>query len=313
MTKGLLLLIGTGFSWVLTGAIVGLIARRGYRTVVYQLTLCVLGLITTATIACLNPDTVLPPAGIPFKTWFWVSLGCFVNGFFNYFVILFMSEGMKRGPNSLVWAIIQSGLIYPFLMGTFVFHVPMPFTRALGILLIIVSIFLYAVREGKSATTSPNKNTSKSWFIFALLGMLSSGINQSGGNLPSFLNQGQEFSAFYRSVCSYIGLLTATFGHILLNGARGNWFKLRPGELKTVATITSIAFVIGYAVSVTLFYPGLDCLENLGRGSMGFPIIVCSCIIGFFPYGLLVLREKLRPLQLIGACIGVLGILLGIL
>ena len=46
---------------------------------------------------------------------------------------------------------------------------------------------------------------------------------------------------------------------------------------------------------------------------MGFPIMVASCIAAFFPYGLFVLREKINPLQALGAAVGVAGIILGCL
>ena len=46
---------------------------------------------------------------------------------------------------------------------------------------------------------------------------------------------------------------------------------------------------------------------------MGYPVMVASCIVGFFPYGLLVLRERINPLQALGAAVGIAGIVLGCL
>ena len=38
-----------------------------------------------------------------------------------------------------------------------------------------------------------------------------------------------------------------------------------------------------------------------------------ALFIGFFPYGMLVLRERFNPIQLFGAVVGVAGIILGCL
>ena len=69
----------------------------------------------------------------------------------------------------------------------------------------------------------------------------------------------------------------------------------------------TVSFLTGKYLAV----PGLDRLERLGAGSMGYPVMVASCIIGFFPYGLLVLRERIDLRQTIGAILGLAGILLG--
>lgn len=312
MTKGLLFLISTGISWVLVGVIVGWIGRHGYRTLVYQ---CISGLLhiaATLLVWAFSPSTVLPPAGIPVSTWLIISLSCIGNGFINYFVVYFMGEGMKRGPNSIVWAIVQSGLIFPFLMGSIFFHVPMSIPRLLGIGMIIASIFLYATQKASSAPTKA-VSSSRSWILFSLLGFLCCGSNQCCGNLPSYLEHGQAFPSFFRTIGATLGTLLAVTLHLVYDAHRGAPFRLKPGELRGVSLFTLGTFLLGYAVSVFLFFPGLDLLQAAGRGSMGYPIVVCSCIVGFFLYGLLALHEKLRPLQLLGAILGIAGILIGIL
>ena len=73
------------------------------------------------------------------------------------------------------------------------------------------------------------------------------------------------------------------------------------------AVLGTVSFLTGKYLA----FPGLDRLERLGAGSMGYPVMVASCIIGFFPYGLLVLRERIDLRQTIGAILGLAGILLG--
>lgn len=315
MLKALSFLVTTGISWVAVGAIVGLIGRKGLNLIFYQIISGLFSVAVSIAIAIASPEKVIPPQGVPVSTWIGVVCGGVSCGVFNYIMIQFMGIAMKKGPNSIVWATIQSGLIYPFLMGWLVFGEKMNAYRALGIVLIIASIVLYAAR-GKADGSNSDAGQSKekvpvsAWFIPSVLGMLCCGTNQCGGNLPSFLERGQEFPGIFRSLLCSGASLICCICHIMINRS---WPKPRPGEIRTIALYTIGLMCISYPVGVLLQYPGLDMLKNLGAGSMGYPIMVASCIIGFFPYGLLVLREKINPLQAIGAVVGVAGIILGCL
>ena len=143
MLTALLLLIAQGLSWVLIGAVIGHIERRGYSLVFYQIFSCAVcvasGLIGWAT----SQEVFVPRSGCPTRTVVLVVSGLIVCGIFDYLMFLFMGRGMKRGPNAIVWAIIQSGLIYPFLMGWLVFHVPAGPRRLCGIALICSGIMYF--------------------------------------------------------------------------------------------------------------------------------------------------------------------------
>lgn len=318
MVHALLLLVGTGISWVLVGAIVGWIGRLGFNLMIYQIISGFFGLLFCLYLAITKENAILPPDGISHLTWCMVVVGCYVNGLFNYFMIRFMGRAMKSGPNAIVWAIIQSGLIYPFLMGWLVFDVPMNICRAIGIVLIVASIILYAAREGRG-NLSPEKSTEKKqlcggWILPSILGMLCCGINQCGGNLPSYMERGQEFPSIFRQLMVTCGILSGCVGHLLLDGIRGHWPKMpKAKEWGSLVGFSLLSMLVGYTVSVNLQFPGLDRIQEMGRGSMAYPVMVAACIIGFFPYGLFVLREKLRPIQAIGAVIGTLGIIIGCL
>lgn len=316
MIKALSFLVSTGFCWVAVGAVVGLIGRKGFNILYYQVMSGVFGLCAGLAIYVFSPASVIPPAGLPTSTWAGVVAGGLANGLFNYLMIQFMGVAMTRGPNAIVWATIQSGLIYPFLMGWLVFGVPMNAFRAVGIVLIIASIVLYAARggAGNGAAEGGGKIPLRVWFVPSLLGMLCCGINQCGGNLPSYLEHGQDFPSVFRTLLSNAGSLAGCLGHVLLRGACGKWPpKPRKGELASLAVYTLGLMCVGYTSTVFLQFPGLDLLKNLGAGAMGYPIMVASCIIGFFPYGLFVLREKINPIQALGAVVGVAGIILGCL
>ena len=356
MTKAILLLFATGLSWVSVGAAVGHVERRGYNLVRYQILLCIVCVVFGLAGWAAAPTAFLPQDGAPALTWTLVIAATLLCGVFNYLMNMMMGRAMKSGPNAIVWAIIQSGLIYPFLMGWLVFGVPMGIGRFCGITLIVASVFLYAFRgeqgtgngeqgnggadnckEGMTASGQQQGEGTASgqqqevacgqeqegraesvqmrmWLPAALLGMLFCGINQCAANLPSYLEKGSDFSGTFRTFAIYFGLLMAALAHLAIQRMRGQRAEpMRQGELRSLAVWAIGVGLVSFLTSKYLAFPGLDTLERLGAGSMGYPVMVAACIIGFFPYGLIVLRERINVRQAIGAVLGLAGILLGCL
>lgn len=314
MLKALLYLTTAGFSWVVIGAVVGLIERRNYTLLFYQIVGSLGGILAGFLFGAFSGSGLVPHVTVPMRTWLIVSVSCFTSGIFNYTMFWAMGRAMKRGPNAVVWAIIQSGLIYPFVMGWLVFGETMNICRGAGILLIVASVFLYSASVKSAGGVDSPSQPLKAWLGPALIGMLFCGINQCCSVLPSFVENGKDFPGAYRMMVLYSGMLAGCVVEFIMRyPARGVRAHLQPGELKTILICALAVMLIGNMVSVVFTYPGMDAIESLGRGSMAYPVMVCSCIIGFFPYGILVLREKFNLVQAIGVVIGTTGIILGCL
>lgn len=333
MTKAILLLFAAGLSWVSVGAAVGYVERRGYDLVLYQILLCAVCVALGLAGWLAAPGSFFPKDGAPALTWWVVIAALLLCGALNYLMTVMMGKAMKRGPNAVVWAIIQSGLVYPFLMGSLVFGVPMGPRRLCGIALIVASVFLYAAREkpagdavsgraeqpgegdhggGQSAA---GRAALRLWLPAALLGMLFCGLNQCAANLPSYLEKGSDFSGTFRTFAVYFGLLLAALADRAfkrLSGGRAS-VPTPLGQFRALAAWAAGVGAISFLSTKYLTFPGLDALERLGAGSMGYPVMVAACIIGFFPYGVLVLHERIGALQAAGAVLGLVGILLGCL
>ena len=147
-----------------------------------------------------------------------------------------------------------------------------------------------------------------------MLGMLCCGVNQCAANLPSYLEKGRDFSGTFRTFAMYFGLLMAAFVHVGILRLRGHRAEpIRPGELRSLAVWAGSVGLVSFFVGKYLTFPGLDRLERLGAGSMGYPVMVAACIVGFFLYGFFVLRERISARQAIGAVLGIAGILFGCL
>ena len=315
MFTAILLLVALGLCWVSVGAAVGRIERSGWNIIRFQILLCLVCIALGFAGWAVAPESVFPRSGCPSRTWALVVAGTLLSGVFNYLMILAMGWGMRRGPNAIVWAIIQSGLIYPFLMGWLVFDEPMGARRLCGIALIVASVFLYATRTtGEKASGDAVGAPLRQWLPAALLGMLCCGINQGGANLPSYLEAGQEFSGTFRTAMLYFGVLLSALLHLAIQRMRSSRpAQPKPGETRGIASWAVGIGVLSFLAAKYLAFPGLDKLESLGAGSMGYPVAVAACIIGFFPYGVFVLHERIDARQAVGAILGLAGILLGCL
>ncbi len=314
MTKALLFLVATGLSWVSVGAAVGHVERRGYSLVRYQILLCLVCVVLGLMGWLVAPSAFLPQGGAPAWTWTLVIVGTLSCGVFNYLMNMMMGRAMRRGPNAVVWATIQSGLIYPFLMGWLVFDVPAGPRRLCGMALIVASVILYASRGNAVGGHQPQTTAAplREWLPAALLGMLFCGINQCGANLPSYLEKGNEFSGTFRTFAIYFGLLLAALVHVTLRRMReGRAEPAKPGEWRGLTLWAGGVGLVSFLVTRCFTFPGLDALERLGAGSMGYPVMVATCIAGFFPYGIFILRERIDPRQALGTVLGLAGIMIG--
>ncbi|MBR1608138.1 MAG: hypothetical protein IJ678_00810 [Kiritimatiellae bacterium] len=310
MTLGILFLVLTGFVWVSVGAAIGHVERSGLSLVRYQILSCAASVTFGLAGWAAAPGAFFPQSPCPRSTWALVVAGTFLCGVFNYLMIVELGRAMREGPNSIVWAVVQSGLVYPFLMGWLVFGVTMTPMRFLGIVLIVASVFLYATRGGAVGTSAPLRR----WLPAALLGMFFCGVNQCGANLPSYLEGGKDFSGTFRSFSLHFGLLAASLVHVGIRKLRGDGLEpARPGEYRGLALWSFGVGAASFLVGKYLTFPGLDRLEQSGAGAMGYPVAVAACIAGFFPYGVFVLRERVSARQALGAVLGIAGILLGCL
>ena len=87
-------------------------------------------------------------------------------------MILLMAKAMEKGPNGIVWSTVQSGLIFPFLMGIVFFNVAVTEKLVSGFVLIAVSVLLYGLSREKPSEESlqtgehtVGKKQKKHWYF----------------------------------------------------------------------------------------------------------------------------------------------------
>jgi len=273
MQLGILLLVAAGLTWVAIGAVISRSAARGLNLNRIQAEAALVCLLVSAL-------ALLWPAGSAGRLPSPVVAGLLVlAGAANYVTFLLMNRAMRQGHNGIVWSVVQSALVWPFLMGVLVFGVSCTWLRVLGLALILIGIGLAGfVRDGACSGSGARK-----WIGAALAAFLAAGASQCLANLPSYLD-GAEFGSVGKAAALQLGTLAA-FGVEACGNARVwrgavNW--------KPVAVLAGANIAAQYF----FFYRGLDLVAQAGAGSIGYPIVLGSCIGGFSLYSALVLHER---------------------
>ena len=292
MLHGILLMVLAGFGWVGVGCVVSYCAAKKISLSAAQCGQALLCIACGVMLALFQPAMECP---MRVKALTFASL--FVSGIGNFAAYELMSRAMKRGPNGIIWSLVQSALIFPFLVGVFFFGVALTPVRIAGMAMLIVSILLLGAAKGNGNGSSE----SRKWLWIALAAFIAAGITQVTTNLPSYFKDAEAITPVIRTIWFQMGIAA---GFVLL----------RPFERKSIsfsgvlkpAVMLGILYILLYFV---LMFSGLDRLAKAGAGSVGFPVMLGSCIVGFYLYSLLFLKEKITPTGAIGFLLCLAGII----
>lgn len=294
MILGILFLIATGSSWVVIGAVIGHASKRGLPVATIQACSAAVSLLVSASVLFCHPD---PECAFPVR--FWTMASIFGSGFFNYFVLQLMAKAMKSGPNGIVWAIVQSALVFPFLIGVICFGVALTAPRLGGIVAIVFALALFGLARDNRAHGS-------GWRAAAIGSLLLAGLNQNLSNLPSYFPEAAAVGSVSRSLSAALGALTA----FLL--ANRHSLPSRLGDLANpiLWRYTACLVASGLPTGYFMLYRGLNLVAAAGAGAVSYPVLVSSCIVSFTLYSLFILKEKIKPLQFGGIGLALAGIVL---
>ena len=324
MALGILLAVLTGFSWVVTGAVVGLVERHGRPTG---------QLLAVRSVFLLAGSLVLLAAG---RTW-WPEAAFFrlclawrpalllaAWGALSYVMAIFMGRAMARGPNGAAWTIVQSGFVFPFAMGIALGNTAATATRLSGLALILAGVVFGGMAKAGKATDRSSfvvRHSSlrgvapphRAWLVPALLGFVFCGANQCAVNLVSFFPPDARPAQPERIACGALGMLAAAALHGAVVATRGT---TAPRSETSPAPLSFLVKVAGAEAAAWLFsglfllFNSLDRLQAAGLAAVAMPIMVASCLAGFLVYGAIALRERPNRFQTLGIVCSLGGIAL---
>ena len=290
---GFFLVITAGICWIGVGISVSKCSERGWNYNIVQ-GLNYLG----STLLCgllLAGSGAGPGAG---KIFGWGFLLSCLAGITNFFTYVFTSKAMRRGPNGLVWGIMQAGMIGSFLMGVIFFGEKATHLRVLGLALILGGVLVMGSGKDSKITVR-----GENWVLASFAAFLLVMITHCCNALPSYLPAARAGS-LVRTTGLYFGgvigfLFTTLPGMIRKRdfGGRGEWIN------------ALILMILNTATSLFIFYRGLDLLAKNGCGGLGYPISIGVCVVGFSLYSLLIMKEKFARLSIAGLAAVCLGII----
>ena len=212
---GISALVVVGSSWSLTGLVMGDAPKKGVNPGLVQLLSALVA--TIVSVAVVFGADLVPRCSA--KVLFLTCGTYAMAGAINYVMLQIMSYAMQRGPNGIIWTIIQSALIFPFLGGVVFFHVRLNAFRISGILLLLAALVLFGFGKDNSPRSGGGN-----WKIAAFICLALCAVQQNLTTAPSYFVEARAVNSVVRSLSNAAGIL---FAAVLELGIRMN------GNLRT--------------------------------------------------------------------------------
>ena len=298
---GIAAMVIVGSSWCVVGLVMGNAPKNGVQTDLVQgisaVFSVIIGFIMLVIFNAWSTST-------PLVT-FLVCLTLAIVGILNFIMLQIMSHAMQSGPNGIIWAIIQSALVFPFIGGIVFFNVQLTFLRLSGIIALLSALILFALAKD---------NTSKGgsrWKVEAFIALAITGVLQNLSNAPAYFQEARGVSSIIRALALVAGTVAAAVCWNLFNGKGDSWQKIKATRRnkKTWLYIGALQ-LFGIIFSSILMYPGMNVMADHGMGGMCYPVMVGSCIISFTLTSIFMLKEKIRCNQIFALLVCLAGLML---
>lgn len=300
MWFGVMAMVIVGSSWCLIGLVMGDAPKRGIEPSLVQL----FGNSFSVTVSTI---IMLATGSVPHCSWTVLLLTCgvyVIAGMMNFFMLQIMAYAMQRGPNGIIWAIIQSALIFPFLGGVVFFGVRLTAFRLAGILFLLAALVLFGLAKD-------NSRNSGGWRGPAFICLAICAVQQNLMTAPSYFEEARAISSIVRSLSVVCGGMTGAIFYNLfrMNPERRAQFRSNIRNMILWRYVGALQF-FNLIFAYTLFYPGMNAMADAGIGGMCYPMMVGSCIISFTLSSIWLLKERVRALQLAALAVCISGLVL---
>ena len=299
---GIIAMVIVGSSWCLVGLVMGDAPKKGIDSSLVQLWGAVVATVASVIIMFATADYSMAS----WQVTFYVCLILAISAALNFTMLELMSRAMQCGPNGVIWSIIQSAMVFPFIVGMIFFDVEFTWLRGAGIFLLLAALVLFAFTKDNSKNSGGIK-----WKLLAFGGMALAAIQQNLATMPSYYEAARGVPSIVRSLSAAGGTL---FMAIIWNAVQMNqerWAQIR----KNVKNLTlwkyiAVLQLFGLVFAYTLLYPGMNVMADHGMGGMCYPMMVGSCIVSFTLASIWLLKEKIRPVQIAALLVCIGGLIL---
>lgn len=303
---GVIAMLIVGGSFCLVGLVMGDAPKRGIEPSLVQLFGACFSILAGLVIMLIM--NAVPVCS--WKIWLPVCLTYATAGALNFVMLQVMSYAMQRGPNGIIWSIIQSALIFPFLGGVLFFGVLLTPFRAGGILTLLAALVLFGMAKDQKAGTKVNEKK-RGWRGAAFLCLAICAVQQNLMTAPSYFEDARAVTSIARSLATASGTFLGALVYNLLkmNAERLAQLRSNLGRWTLWRYIIALQF-FGLVFSYTLLYPGMNVMADAGLGGICYPMMVGSCIVTFSLASVCLLKEPMTLLQAVALTVCITGLVL---
>ncbi len=299
MFFGLSALILTGLSWCTTGVITANAHKKGLSISMVLFIGCIFFCIACMIGLAVNGELQQTPTSVNWA----VFAICASAGILNNLALELTARMMSCGPQGISWAIFQSGMIFPFIMGISFFGEKLTIINGTGMVLMLTALLLFGLAKDN------DKRSSLQWVVLGILAFTVNGINVALINLPSFIAGLRGTSPLLRALSASTGLVigAALFEEFHSRG------KFAAEVIKALRNPTLWLYVgiqqpIRILVQFYLMFQGMNFMAEHGMGNASYPIMVITNVGGVMLYGIFFCHERLSLMQAFGLVFCLLGI-----
>lgn len=294
MGTGILFLVITGIMWVGVGGVISSAAKKQLNLALIQGGGALLIVLAGVPVMIWGSNSIhpLPLIALP------------VAGILNYIVFYFMEKAMAKGPNGLIWAMVQSAFLMPFLMGVIFFDVPCPAIRWIAVATLLISMLLMGLFGKSSEGGNTSGKKSFTWLLWTAAAYLTAGSCQCCFNLSSYFVKDVSTDIpglLFRSALNASG---GVFIFLMLASFDRKKFEYK-GCIPGIFT-----FGICNLIAIISLFIGLDKVAAAGAGAIGYPIAMGTTISAFLVYTAFRLKERLSLPALAGVLLCLAGIVM---
>lgn len=295
---GAMIIVGT--SWCLVGLVMGDAPKKKVDAAMVQFWGAIVTTIVSLLIVCFTGQE---NGTIPLK-WLAFTLGLyFFSGFLNFFMLQLMSKAMQSGPNGIIWSIIQSAMVFPFIVGMIFFNTGTGMLKIIGIILLLAALTGFGMAKDN---TRRNGNT---WRWLALAALTICATQQNLATLPTYFPECRQVGSVFCTLASAGGAVIASLIFMLctLTAEKKRQLKenfTNPHLWKYVLALQGFGLLTSYL----LLYPGMFVMGKHGLGMLCYPMMIGSCIVSFTLSSIFLLKEKVKPLQIAALLLCISGL-----
>ena len=194
-------------------------------------------------------------------------------------------------------------MVFPFIVGMIFFNTDKGLMKIIGVILLVVALIGFGMAKNN------DRKGGNAWRWMSLCALAICAIQQNLATLPSYYPACRQVGSAFCTLASAGGTMTASliFTFLTLNEEKKRRLKENFTNMnlwKYVVVLQGFSLITSYF----LFYPGMFVMGKYGLGMLSYPMMVGSCIVSFTLTSILLLKEKIKPIQIAALLLCISGL-----